>query len=763
MKIHNLWFTLGGTVTFIIFSMLLSGCASVEEWALRHSGVISEEDIQTYIELRDAGELDEDGFLKYDMEDEDDTDESKEDVRREGIHVTFGLNSYLEISYYLDKEHTKPVDIEACYLKPGECLYASESENNSYGKLYHLDEFRVYECEGTKLTDRELFWKHEGEEDDLLVLQVPLEYTGEEISVIPVGKFTKRRISLRAYYTDSVGEKHEVDGTWIVDGDKVTERSKEVSPFQSPEVEYQYDQEKYSYVSSDPESFYAENGQVKFEYGEWNDDVETYFVELSPVENKFFLDPSQYNTEGGEVVFEHNGRTIAEKSYIPDGDVIQYILKPDPGYLCSKETGEIMVNISTPGFTETQIREAVQFYSDRQVNVRLPQPQRGGSIEYSVDGKPLTGDTCQLSSGTVIKMSFHNWSGWESRVMDGEEYIVKDGGENSEQTVSLLNADISEVFYEVEQSKPELKVVLDETVQGALFGISARGIQEENLTYGEKNSSIRFPDFLNQNGSVVFQGKIGTDQGITVTIANNVILDGYALKLNIVKTDNRGEKRESIRYIKKLPAEEKIDVYEEGEAEAHSAIYTDIEINISKAEVKSYTQQHIDHAIIRVKFDDIEEEVLQEGDILEQSRKVSVEIIPEDGYYVFGSNVDGGRYMDTMTFSKWEKNSKKILDKHPIKKFWHVTLDSSDLYGTGVYKLDGRQVSGTIRLRQDQKLTLEYVLSDPERYEIVRNGIASIAGIVHADTENITIYISEEMDGSTIRPSDYITIEPKKG
>ena len=182
--------------------------------------------------------------------------------------------------------------------------------------------------------------------------------------------------------------------------------------------------------------------------------------------------------------------------------------------------------------------------------------------------------------------------------------------------------------------------------------------------------------------------------------------------------------------------------------------------------MRAYTQKTIDHAKLQVAFDDSQEgAVPRDGDILEPDRKVAVTLMPDQGYYVEGSKEEDGSYTDTMTFSKWEKNGEKILDRHPVKKFWHVTLDGSDDYGVCVYKLDGQEVSGTIRLRQDQKLTLRYTLNDPSHYRIVRKTgiIGRIEEFLRESQEEITIPVSQETDGSTIKRGDYITVEPKEG
>ena len=117
----------------------------------------------------------------------------------------------------------------------------------------------------------------------------------------------------------------------------------------------------------------------------------------------------------------------------------------------------------------------------------------------------------------------------------------------------------------------------------------------------------------------------------------------------------------------------------------------------------------------------------------------------------------------TMKYSKWEKDHKKILSKHTVQKTWYVTLDDADSYGTCIYKLDGKVVSGRTPIRDGQKLTLEYTLTD-SNYKIVHNGFLGFVGnLTNSQKEQYDIPVSEALDGKTVKRSDYISIERKEG
>lgn len=757
-------------LSLILSILLLSGCASMEDHILYQLGILSEEDRQKYIELRDSGLLDpESGYVTSGL------DELESPVRPSGsVHVTFARNLYIEVQYYLDQELTKPVGIDDCYLMPGDCIYYDPDTlicSHPVDHGYSFERFGVYPYDNSGERGDELSWG--GREEDVgLVLQIPTEVAETEIAVMPLGKYEKRSLELTDYYTDSTGRAQELTGTWIINDQKVSSQTVEVSSVEPLAVDLEYDAERYCFVSSSPGSFYHEDGLVRFETVYASDAIERYVVEFRSLEGSYLFDPAKYPAEHGKVEFTYLGRNITEKTYISDGGAIWYMVTPDAGYRHPKNMGQVIVNVSDPDATDAQLREAVRFYPDGNVDVILPRPV-GGTIEYTVNGKVLDGDICTLPCGSVITLGFTNWNGWICNVMDGKEYVVTE--QEKDQSVSIEGVDLNYgVFVEAEDHKPRLDIVLTDSVKDVVFAVSASGIEQQgDLTYegAEKNNVVL--DWLGQNDrsiSIPQQGeggqekKPGTEQGITLEMTDDTLFQGYALKLDIVTTDIKGNERHEIRYIGMLPAQEKIQLYEEQELASSTDVYKGVRITVSKVEISPYTEHAADHAKVTVLPDDITEPfVLKEGDLLEPSRDVRISIVPEDGYYVIGAKDDSGVYQDRMSYSKWEKDREKILDDHPVKKLWHVTLDSSDSYGDCVYKLDGLVVSGKVPIHEGQKLVLEYTLTDPEQ-KIERSGVSGfLGGIFHSGTKSVDIPVSEELDGKTVRRSDYIGIGPKEG
>lgn len=739
-------------------AFVLSGCTAVKDVIIQKAEIMTDEDYEKYVELRNTGQLNEDGYYMSEGIDIDLVEENvQEDVASQQgkIRITFAKNAYLDVEYYLDAKLEEPIESNICYLNPGECIYADVSPDyHSPSNWYKFDRFRVYAYDNNGQKGQELLWQEKGGENSQ-VIQIPVDYEGTEISVQPMGMYEEHSVYLDDYYTDSSGQKQELSGKWVVNDKEITDGTIEVSPTESLNVDYIYDPKEYSYVSSTPSSFYHENGLVRFEVVSAESDVEKYSVELRAIKGEFSFDPFEYPTEHGKVTFRYKDSVITERRGIPDGGVIDYEAEPDSGYRHPKGSGQVTVNASKPEDTEKEIKEAIKFYADELVEIVLTQPTNGGRIEYIANGEKLTGKTCKLHSGTEIAMNFFGWNGWICNQPDGSTYTVT---EQKNQSVTIEGIDInSDVFVEDDRHKPVLYAVIEDSLQDAVFEISAAGVQSEELSYATGDKNTFLPDWMGQTDRLIFEDKIGTDKGITIGVRNSTILDGEALRLEIVTVDADDNKDETIQYITKLPMERKILLYDEEEIAESTTVYKEVKITASRTKVVPYEPKSIDNAVLQISLNDA---VLEEGDVLETTREVEVVIAPSDGYIVTGSKTDNGIYSEIMKYSKWEKDWEKIVKNHPVKKLWHVTLDASDDYGDCVYKLDGEEVSGTIEVYEGQELILEYTLTHSD-YEIDREkGIGNfVDGLIHKNKGKKSIKVSEELDGKTIRRSDYITID----
>lgn len=749
----------------LLFLLTLSGCSAGTKASFLHLvGIMSDEDYQIYIQLIDDGNLDPDNNTYTAPELEDD---SVLPPLEGSIHVTFAENSYMDAHYYRDAAFTEPIDPKWCYLMPGDSIYAPEPDcDHPSSQWYKFDRFSIcaYAEDGRK--SKELSWNDET--DPTLVLCVSTDQAVSEISVIPLGKYEKRTLELTDYYTDSTGHHQELDGTWVVNDTEVSAGRVEVSPVESLSIDYKYDSTKYDYVGSSPSSFYQGKGLVRFEITSADQDISQYSVELRSLEGIFAFDASQYQAENGTVTFWYNGIDItkAGTTYIHDGDSLTYTLVPADGYHASENIAPIVINASAPDKTDAAIKRAIKFYQDADATVYLPQPTIngkivGGTIIYTANGRVLSGQTCTLPYGTVIAMEFKHWDGWIVDPNASKMYTVE---AIPTQTVGITGSDLTKLFTEAESHKPELHVVVSNNMKDATFAISTSdpSSNKNNLRYDDGSNASIIPDLLGQNDREIFSGKIGTGSGIRLTIANDTPSGGDAIKLEITTKDSGKKEHKTIKYITDLSQlEEPIhQLYTASQRTGSSIRYETVTIKISKVEVSTYKTQSLPHASASVKLlNEDTSYTLQSGDVLESSREVEITITPDTGYYIEGSKPNNGTYSEKLKYSKWEKESAKILEKHPAQKLWYVTLDTSDSYGTCVYKLDGAVRSGRVPVRKDQKLTLEYAITDPN-YQISR---AAWAIWESTETKTITISIDESLDGQTIQRSNYITIEHKEG
>lgn len=750
----------GSTISVIIcLVFLLSGCSAVESIALRAS--VPAEDYQEYAALRDSGQLDQDGQYIVPQLDEAGELEPGES----GIHVTFAKNAYLDIPYYLDPELKQEASEDECTLQPGDCLYYDPKNivcDHPHTLNYGFDRFAVFEYTGDGKRGKELSWGVENAEPGV-VLRIPEDYEGTELSVVPLGRYENRTLEFSDYYIDGSDQQRELTGTWIVNDEQITKSSMDISITESLYVDYRYDPEEFAFVSSDPASFYHDKGLVRFEVTDALDGVERYCVELRSLEGTFLFDPSQFPVSNGSVEFQYNGRVLKEPRYIPDGGVISYTAIPDENYVHAVGSGQITVNASEPDETLKELKKAVEFLPDKMVRVILPRPA-GGTVEYSVDGVVQEGSECMLRTGTVISMRFTPWNGWICHAMDGGHYTV---GDPEAQIASANGLDFnSELFEESDGHKPTLNLVMTESVKDVLVDISNGEAQviDTSLSYGSGNKTTIISDWLGQNNRLVFSEKVGTYPNIALTFKEDTILNGYALKLDILLKDSRGNTSHSVRYVTKLPAKETIELYDAQALIQSNTVYETVTVTASKVEIVPYQEKSVEHAVVTAVPADVDDPVaLHDGDGLEASRDVTITITPEEGYYISGSDNSTGIYTQTLKYAKWEKDFQDILEKHPVKKLWYVTLVTEDDHGDCVYRLDGEEVSGRVSVREGQKLTLEYTITDPN-YRIVRGTFLRLfENFFSSDKAQCDIPVAETLDGQTVRRADYISVEKKEG
>lgn len=465
-----------------------------------------------------------------------------------------------------------------------------------------------------------------------------------------------------------------------------------------------------------------------------------YNLTVPEKDGEFVFDPSEYSYQHGTIIFKCFGEIVTDTQYLAKGSKIKYEQgTAEDGYWLT--SGEHVIIVGEENKTKQQLN-SIHFTPKVQIIVKLVQPEYGGTISYYVDGKKISSEEYSTYSGTVISMNFDAWEGWICNATDGVEYQVD---ETKAPTITVNNKSVNEVFTEDDAHKPTLEVVLVKSVgENMIINLSASGLPSMDYKYKS--------DWVGSDYPMIKNKPIGTEQGITLSMTNRAIQSGTAVKILIEKEDTKKNKSSEIRYVQDLTMlQDPIKIYESDEIATSEIWYKSIKIVISVVEVETFIPFSLSNASIVVQNADMLA-TLKQGDILEGSQNVSVTITPADGYYIFGRNVSNDTYQNTMSFSKYLSGIQDIVQKHPAMKIYSATLDSSDPYGTCIYMLEGDSVSGTVKLRDGQKLTLEYEITDSSY--IIENA-SGIGPWKNNKKTTGSIEVTAALDGKTIQREDF--------
>lgn len=241
------------------------------------------------------------------------------EVKDGSIHISFAKNPLISINYYRDEAHTIPVT-EECYLNPGDSLYYSELTSlNSESSNYKMKYIRAieYNSDGNRL--KEAF--NNSVELNSNMFSIPTSFTGNELSIEPVGEYIISALTFEDQYITANWERHPANGKWIINKEEMrTDSSGKLEytpndPLEETSIEYEYDVNEFYFYKSEPEVLNveenaAQNGQYTIAFpNHLPDDENTeYIVYLSRYIDVTF-------TEGNNKIIsvKKNGETVFEK------------------------------------------------------------------------------------------------------------------------------------------------------------------------------------------------------------------------------------------------------------------------------------------------------------------------------------------------------------------------------------------------------------------------------------------------------------------
>lgn len=268
----------------VILSLALTGCSSVEDRfkmaIMDEAGITTDSDYVEYRTLDEEGRLNENGEIA----DADFFDEGNvADTKSGAIHVTFAENRYLLINYYLDAALTKRIDTTDCYLNPGDSIYADVLSTNKISNMFGISYFTLTEYgDNAQVKSQSKHYL-----DGNLICTIPEDYKGTELSLMPIGEYFKRELTLQAYYVDDSGERVPLGnaGKWFINEESCSGNTASISPIVSYALKYDYDENNYFYVLSEPKCFTEDPdsaGFVEFWSADPTVELSNYSVELHP-------------------------------------------------------------------------------------------------------------------------------------------------------------------------------------------------------------------------------------------------------------------------------------------------------------------------------------------------------------------------------------------------------------------------------------------------------------------------------------------------
>ncbi len=767
-----------------------SGCSNIEDYT---KDKITERMIQD-LEVNDTDykEYEENPTIVEDVNLKEEEVETVTEpiVPTAPIHVTFANNPFLKISYYSDAELINLIDTDNCYLSPEDSIYASIINSNSvYSNMYTFSEYRVYEYDenGEKI---KVNW---ADNTETMVCQIPKEYKGTELSIIPVGEYKNRSLSFQDYILNEKGKKVELSGKWIINNEAFYEEEKEISSIVSYEVRYEYDKDKYYYISSEPQCYFPKDsgntdGEVIFKKANADEQVESYSVQLQPYIT-VYVDNEVNGVKEIFVDGEKQDIDVTEKKLpiekLKCGAVVKIVTKQKH----KVSSTDVSVLEATEQFTftipetkEQKLYVDVNKWNEKNIKIEIDkvtvkEKLEGLLAKLSDKGEKESILTLRTGDKTY---SYEDLQNGAKVVLNEKENLIISVNENllEECKVQLIindkkniNIDDSSkvlryVFSYQEVSKVRF-VIKDNVDESIVWKAKLKVVLEEldhNITFyvtQDKNVLVNNKGYTNtgkKKEEILYDGDFNAEKDVVISASGIQYYTNKALRLEIIKDG----KCEDIRYVTTASLKEAISAIQ------GDSFCNEIVVKISMVDVVKYREHTQEGAFIQVKLMDGDKHILKDGEVLEDFRKVSVKvIIKNNNYYIKG--VEGTESPSKeMKFSKLDVE--KIVKEYPVKKLIRVTLDTADPYGVGkvtyiVNKKEEITMTSIRFLREEDKLQVRYEVKEPD-YKI--KGIDIVTAIAPGgDSEKRKTWeipVSTELDRTrkTVTKEDIQVIPVEK-
>jgi len=458
-----------------------SGCANInaklEQVMLEKSGIHQEETYTQYLSFKDKKLLTADG---YHTDIELLTEES---IPADWVRVTFADNPFLKTSFYKDSALTDPIDMANCWLAPGDSIYAAPTKTrNPASDLYQLSAYHVYsyDASGAK-TEVSQIPMESG-----LLLQIPADAPAGGYSIVPIGEYHSRRVTMGAFYTDDDGKQHTIGnpGSWSIKYGSNHENGVElfcdkdaefISPLDEYTVRLNYDHENYFFVGATP-SANEKDGIISFRKASPTDPAQAYSVELHqylsltiklPAGGTIQLNNGPQGTIGKNKKYTFNklrydDRIVIETAgecIITNGDYRHISAKRDS--ISKQARYTLTVEEKASGAKAELLKQIVSVI--REFHVQLGVHGRYGTCTYSYEGQDNAIGWYDLPEGTEVTITY---------TLTAPQYykFINEGGFFD----SLLSPNTREVTFIIQEKHHNTSITPDDSKAFPSFAIERK-------------------------------------------------------------------------------------------------------------------------------------------------------------------------------------------------------------------------------------------------------------------------------------------------
>lgn len=395
----------------------------------------------------------------------------------------------------------------------------------------------------------------------------------------------------------------------------------------------------------------------------------------------FVFDPAAYNYSNGKVTFyDSDHKQITQKTNLNIGDTIYYIGQADDGYMFNMGESENKITIDSN--IEYMLQNELKFTQKQKID--LPQPDKGGTITYYINGKQVNGNNSFFAAGSdKLTASFTPAERYKvNNLSDQAECIVS----SSDHRIKFKDNDGNEVaienVFELSSSqKANLSVKLDESVGTEIKFNIYNGDTLTNPDKKSYKSKKAFNSWSNPLGlddnELLKDHKIETVSGIKINVSDWSPLKNEALKILVTKTTASKKESNEIYYILSGSGSQMINT-DSGD----STYYKEIEIEISKVKGSYFNSQDYtyDKGKVVISYNDVSsKDVIKDGEFVDNSREVKITITANDNYRLFKKNwkkvnpfrsiydVEVSKYTSTCSFKYIDEELSDIKSDTRIK------------------------------------------------------------------------------------------------